>query len=295
MRVLDSAVRHLETGLALGVGDPDVLAGLHVNRSLVLIERADTAGAVAELRRSVDLAERYGLGTVGIKARHNIGYIAYMTGDLPTALRDFEQTARECAARAPSLLPVVRLDQARALLAAGLPEEAARHLEDALPLLRKQRAGQDAAEAEVTLAASALLEDRVRDARKWARSAERRFIRRGNQRWAAVAALAGLRAETATALGADRVPGSLPAVAVKLAEELRGLGLVDETALALMLAVRLELRRGDREAARSLLAQVPRPGRPPRSTTGCCGGCAGPSWPSPTATAAARWPRPGTG
>ncbi|MGX7824783.1 CHAT domain-containing protein [Actinokineospora sp. 24-640] len=259
MRLLDSAVRDLETGLSMGVGDPDVLAGLHVNRSLVFIERADTAGAVAELRRSVDLAERYDLNPVGIKARHNIGYIAYMTGDLPTALRDFERVAQECLVRAPSLLPVVRLDQARALLAAGLPQEAARHLADALPMLRKQRAGQDAAEVEVTLAASALLDDRVRDARKWARSAERRFIRRGNQRWAAVAALAGLRAETATALTAGRVPASLPAVAVKLAEELRGLGLVDETALALMLAVRLELRRGDREAARSMLAQVPRP------------------------------------
>ncbi|MGW5052041.1 CHAT domain-containing protein [Actinokineospora sp. NPDC004072] len=259
MRLLDSAVQHLETVLELGIGDPDVLAGLHVNRSLVFIERADTAGAVAELRRSVELAERYDLNLVGIKARHNIGYIAYMSGDLPTALRDFERAARECLAHAPSLVPVVRLDQARALLAAGLPQEAARHLEDALPLLRKQRAGQDAAEVEVTLAASALLEDRVRDARRWARSAERRFIRRGNQRWAAVAALAGLRAETAEALGADRVPAALPAVAVKLAEELRGLGLVDETALALMLAVRLELRRGDREAARALLAQVPRP------------------------------------
>jgi tetratricopeptide (TPR) repeat protein len=259
MLLLDSAVRHLETGLEQGVGDPDVLAGLHINRSLVLMDRADTDGAVAELRRSVDLAERYELSAVGIKARHNIGYIAYLVGDLPTALRDFERAAHECQARSPSLLPVVRLDQARALLAAGLPEEAARHLQDALPMLRKQRAGQDAAEVEVTLAASALLGDRVREARRWARSAERRFIRRGNQRWAAVAALAGLRAETAAALAAGRVPSALPAVAVKLAEELRGLGLVDETALALMLAVRLELRRGDREAARSLLGQVPRP------------------------------------
>lgn len=259
MKLLDRSVALLEAGLAKGVGDPDVLAALHLNRSLAFIEQAEAGRAIAELRRCIGLAERYDLNPVGIKARHNLGYIAYMTGNLPAALRDFEETARECAERAPSLLPVVRLDQARALLAAGLPQEAARHLEDALPMLRKQRAGQDAAEVEVTLAAAALLDERVREARRWARSAERRFIRRGNRRWAAVAALAGLRAETAAALEADRVPPALPAVARELADELRGLGLLDETALALMLAVRLELRRGDRDAARALLGLVPRP------------------------------------
>ncbi|HEV2782128.1 MAG TPA: CHAT domain-containing protein [Actinophytocola sp.] len=257
---LDVAAQWLESGLASGFGDPNVLASLYLNQSLAHIGRAQPRLAARALERCIELCDQHEVHPIiGIKARHNLGYVAYMTGDMPTALRYYEDTARSCQTRAPGMLPVVRLDQARALLAAGLVENAARHLDEALPLLRRRRAGQDVAEAEVTRAAAALLEGDVRRAARLARSAERRFTRRGNTRWAAIAALAELRAATVAALGARRIPESLPTKAVKLSEHLRALMLEDETELALMLAVRLEIARGEPAAAALLLDQVRRP------------------------------------
>ncbi|WP_026425447.1 CHAT domain-containing protein [Actinokineospora inagensis] len=261
--LLSEAADLLRAGLAAGSGDPYVLASLYLNRSLAQIERAHTAAAIAELDTCIELCERYGLHDIAIKARHNRGYVAHMIGDVPTALRYFAETTRECAARAPGMLPVAQLDQARALLAGGLVDEAARHLDDALPRLRRQRVGQDAAEAEVARAAAALLHGDTAQARRRARRSERMFRRRGNERWAAVAALAALRADTLDALDRSRISATLPATAVQLADQLRGLLLEDEAALALMLAIRLEIRRGNLDTAAKLLAQVPKP----RATT----------------------------
>ncbi|RLK55403.1 CHAT domain-containing protein [Actinokineospora cianjurensis] len=266
LELLSEAAELLRAGLADGAGDPYVLASLYLNRSLAQIERAHTAAAIEELDTCIELCERYGLHDIAIKARHNRGYVAHMTGDVPTALRYFAETSRDCAARAPGMLPVVQLDQARALLAGGLVDEAARHLDDALPRLRRQRVGQDAAEAEIARAAAALLHGDTAQARRRARRSERMFTRRGNVRWAAVAALAALRADTLDALEGKgpngsprRVDTALPATAVALAEQLRGLALEDEAALALMMAVRLEIRRGDLDTAAKLLDQVPAP------------------------------------
>ncbi|GLZ43344.1 hypothetical protein Acsp05_69680 [Actinokineospora sp. NBRC 105648] len=268
LRLLGEAAELLRAGLADGVGDPYVLASLYLNRSLAQIERAQTAAAIEELDTCIELCERYELHDIAIKARHNRGYVAHMIGDVPTALRYFAQTSRECQERAPGMLAVVQLDQARALLAGGLVDEAARHLDDALPRLRRQRVGQDAAEAEIARAAAALLHGDTVQARRRARRSERMFTRRGNVRWASVAALAALRADTLAALdGGPNHPGrngsrpsrALPATAVRLAEQLRGLLLEDEAALALMLAVRLEIHRGDLDAAAARLAEVPKP------------------------------------
>jgi tetratricopeptide (TPR) repeat protein len=206
----------------------------------------------------LELCTEHGIAVVADKARHNLGYVQYMMGELPAALRHYTEVERSYQVNTPGLLPALRLDQARALLAAGLAADAAKHLDDVIPRLRAQRAGQDLAEAEVTMAAATLLDGRADQARRLARSAERRFTRRGNIRWAAVAALAALRAETAAALAARRIPPRLPERAVKLADALRALLLEDETGLALMLAVRMEVRRADPACAELLLDQLPR-------------------------------------
>jgi hypothetical protein len=258
LELFDEAVPRLRTGLRSGRADPVVLAHTYLNRGYAQIDLARPTAAAQDFRRCVEVCERHDLAQIAAKARHNLGYVAYMSGDMPSALTQYAAAASTLAEIAPSLLPVGRVDHARALLAAGLPERAEAQLAEAIPKLRRQRAGQDLAEAEVTMAAAALLDGRVAEARRWARSAERLFTRRGNTRWAAVAALAALRAETAAALAAPRIPRRLPERAVKLAEALRALLLEDETGLALLLAVRLELRRGDPAAADLLLDQLPR-------------------------------------
>jgi tetratricopeptide (TPR) repeat protein len=256
IELFDAAIERLtETD---EVSDPDLLAALYLNRGYAFIELAQVVRAAEDFELCIDLCAEHGIDLVADKARHNLGYVEYMMGELPAALRHYAEVERSYQVSTPGLLPALRLDQARALLSAGLAADAARHLDDVIPRLRAQRAGQDLAEAEVTKAAAALLDGRVAEARRLARSAGRRFTRRGNMRWAAVAALAALRAETAAALAAPRIPLRLPEQAVKLADALRALLLEDETGLALMLAVRMELRRDDPAAAELLLDQLPR-------------------------------------
>lgn len=240
------------------VADPNLLAATYLNRGYAYIELAQAVRAAEDFRQCLELCTEHGMSLVADKARHNLGYVEYMMGELPAALRHYTEVERSYQANTPGLLPALRLDQARALLSAGLAADAARHLDDVIPRLRAQRAGHDLAEAEVTRAAAALLDGRITEASRLARSAVRRFTRRGNTRWAAVAALAALRAETAQALSTHRIPRTLPERAVKLADALGALLLEDETGLALMLAVRMELRRGDPAAAELLLDQLPR-------------------------------------
>ncbi|WP_407645458.1 CHAT domain-containing protein [Amycolatopsis alkalitolerans] len=231
-----------------------------MNRALVQMSLNRPDDALSDLRRCIDLAERHGLRRIEGKARHNFGDQSQLVGDIPAALRYYEQAARIYEAESPGWLPRLRLDQGRALLAAGLAEEAARQLDEALPELRRNRVIQDVAEAEVARAAAAILERDFPLARRLASEARRRFLRRGNERWAEVAALAKLRANATEALeGQRRPPERLLTELVGHAARLAELGLRDEAAVARLLAVRLHLRRGAVGAAGDLLARIPRP------------------------------------
>jgi hypothetical protein len=151
--------------------------------------------------------------------------------------------------------------QGDALLAAGLAEEAAKLLDEALPEMRRHRDHQNLADAEASRASAALVDGDHATARRLASSARRRFLRRGSPAWAAIASLIRLRSEAVDALQRGRVPAALPMRALALADELVALSLVDEAAVARMLAVRLLIRRGDVTAAERQLALVPRPRR----------------------------------
>ncbi|TVT07642.1 CHAT domain-containing protein [Amycolatopsis bartoniae] len=233
-----------------------------MNRALVHMSLNQPAAALSDLRRCIDLATHHGFDRIEAKARHNLGDQSQLVGDIPEALRHYEQAARLYESVSPGWLPRLRLDQGRALLTAGLAEEAARHLDEALPELRRSRAIQDVAEAEVARAAAAILERDFSLARKVATEARRRFLRRGNERWAEVAALARLRANATEALEETGRPNrglarELGEHATRLAE----LGLRDEAAVARLLAVRVHLRRGAVDVAEELLGQVPKPRR----------------------------------
>jgi tetratricopeptide (TPR) repeat protein len=269
--VLDDAVDVIERAEAGGAPDPLGLAQALINRGLTHIGAGHPSPAERDLRGCIDIAAegRYRanvaggdhLPVVAAKAHHNLGALALRVGDVPRALRYYEEASSSFRELSPSFLPKLRMDQAEALLAAGLAEEAARHLDEALPEMRRHRDHQNLAEAEVFRAAAALIDNDLALARRLATSARRRFVRRGNRAWAAIAALTRLRAEARTPLRQGRVPQTLPTRALRLATELRRLRLVDESALAAMLAVRMELRRGAVEPAGRLLAQVPAPRR----------------------------------
>lgn len=232
-----------------------------LNRAWVHIQLSDPAAALADLNRALELSVLHGEPLLEGKIRHNLGDHAQLVGDIPEALRHYERAARVFAEISPGSLPLVKLDQAKALLGAGLAEEAARHLDDALPGLHANGVVQDLAEAEVARAAAAILEGDFALARRSAESARRRFVRRGNDRWAEIATLAKLRSDVNVVLGnkTRRPAAALPAKLSELAVRLAELGLRDEAAAARLLAVRIHLRRGDTDTASRLLAQVPKP------------------------------------
>jgi tetratricopeptide (TPR) repeat protein len=254
------AIPLLEQALESPGGDPEMLARAFMNRGVAYTTLGRPGPAEEDTRRAIALCTEHDLLIMKAKATSNLGDIALLVGDIPGALAHYEDAVRIFRPLAPSLVARTQLDQARALLAAGLSEEAARHLDEALPVLREQRLGQDIAEAEVARAAAALLDGDRELARRSAGSAHRRFVRRGNTSWAEVAALTKLRTEAdATLAGLSTSATTNKAVA--LAERLTSAGLTDEAAMARMLGVRLALRRGAVDLAEQLLGQVPAAGK----------------------------------
>ncbi|MDQ3789047.1 MAG: tetratricopeptide repeat protein, partial [Actinomycetota bacterium] len=252
----DQAIPLLEQVLHDPAGDSELLTKSFLNRGLAYIELGMPEPAARDMRRCDELATRYPVPRLRAKAQGNLGEIARLTGDVPRALRYFENVEADFRTIAPGLVPRTQIDQARVLLEAGLYEEAARHLDDALPALRAAKIGQDLAEAELVRAAAALLEGDHVLAKQLAGSAHRRFVKRGSEPWAEVAALTKLRVEAAMALTDPAVTLS-PTKPAKLAHRLIAIGLTDEAAMALMIAVRLAVRRGTIATAEELLAQVP--------------------------------------
>ncbi|MCP2164865.1 CHAT domain-containing protein [Goodfellowiella coeruleoviolacea] len=287
--LFNQAIPLLEHALGSGACDASVLTANVMNRGLTYIAYGKPALAEQDMHRTMLLAETHQLPLLRAKAQHNLGDIALLVGDVPTALRHYEETERAFRELAPGLVPRLQIDQARALLTAGLPDEAAEQLDEALPELRRHKVGQDLAEAEVIRAAAALLQGDLELARRLASAAQRRFRRRGSESWSEVAALTKMRAEAAVALsnGVPSVAAQSKAVqskaaqakasqakaprskaaqsraaqskAARLAERLSAVGLTDEAAMARMLAVRLAVRRGAAAEAGSLVRQVPKP------------------------------------
>lgn len=237
--LLDGAVP-----LLTAAGDAVVLARTLLNRSVVHLGAGRVRLARDDLRDCERIARANGLDLLADKAVQNLGYCDLYSGDIPAALEAFDTAGRGYARHGPGILPMLALDKARALLAAGLPGEAGRELDGALVLFRQERLSQDYAEAELTRAQAALDAGDFQTARQWARRAERRFRRRGNAAWAAVAALMRLRADFQTA----RTP-SLAARAGRLADRLRRLNLAQEAEVADLLAVRALVATGRTVAA----------------------------------------------
>lgn len=211
--------------------DPELLARVLLNRGVLHLNTGDVRLARSDLRRAAAIAEGAGLALMAAKATQNLGYCDLLRGDIPAALHQFDIAARTYQRTAPGILPGLEIDRARALLAAGLAEDAAAALEVAIEALRRQRRDQHLAEAELARAQAAQMAGEPTAARRWAGVAMRRFRARGNHAWAALAELSRLRA----AFGARRSgprQARLGCEARQLAGRLRAHGLRADAALA---------------------------------------------------------------
>ena len=173
---------------------------------------------------------------------HNLGYAEYLAGNLPLAL--------DTLARAHELdQDVARaglLDRARVLIEAGLLDEAEEALAEASTGLRRQRANQDRAEADLARAEVALLQGNSTLARTHSGRARRDFRRRQSAGWQARADVTRWQAYLGAKGGPARVareirsaeasrtnPSSDREVAIIAAEAQLALGHVDDAVVLL--------------------------------------------------------------
>jgi hypothetical protein len=227
-----------------------------LNRGVLHLGRADLRRARADLRWCERIAKENGLDLIAAKAVHNLGYCDLLGGDIPAALAWFKVAADVYDRLAPGNLPVLAMDKARALIAAGLADDAAAELETAIVAFRRQRLDQDHAEAELARAQAALAAGGLAAARKWAAAALRHFRRRGNDTSACLAELTMLRART-TSSGRG---AAVAAEALGLAERLRGFGLRSDADIAELVAARALIAAGRTKEAADRIATVRRRG-----------------------------------
>jgi CHAT domain-containing protein len=229
--------------------DQLVLARVLLNRGVLWMAALRLPQARADLRRCEQIARAFDSPLLAAKAVHNRGFCELLAGDIPAALAALETAEAGYREHGPGILPIATVDRSRALLAAGLADEAAAGLVSAIDAFRDQRLSQDRAEAELALAQALAAAGKPADAAGRARQAERHFRARGNETWAALAELARARADfAAESAPAVAVPSAFssgfPRRAARLAERLLALGLPHDAALARLLSVRALIRLG---------------------------------------------------
>ena len=253
LRVLDEAIVLLKQNPA----EIANLASALINRSFLHLNAGDVRRARADLTWCRQVATDGSHDEHAAKALHNLGYCDLLAGDIPAALQFFNAAARIYRTNAPSFLPVLTMDRARALLAAGLARDAADSLDEAMAAFRQQRLDYDLADAELARAEAALAAGDPAVARRWAMAAERRFRRQGNDALACQAELTRLRAQPVTA----GRPANVAAEALRLAGRLRERRLANDASLAELLAARALIAAGRPDEARRLIAAVRRGGQ----------------------------------
>ncbi|MFJ5993433.1 CHAT domain-containing protein [Lentzea sp. NPDC092896] len=228
-----------------------------------LIARAFANGAVrrreaaiADLERASALSREFQLDDLYSYTLHALANTYKQSGDLAESLRRYEEAERFLRAHGPtSLLVGVQFDRAELMLMVGLSDEAGRHLDEALPVMRKEKRHQDVAEVEMFRASAALLDYQLDLARRMAKRSQRKLEKRGSTWWM-MAALIELWAH---AMQAKRVTNALVQKALTLSDQLAANRLVDEARLAKLLAARLEVRRRRLAEGEELLRQLPGP------------------------------------
>ncbi|MCP2093857.1 MULTISPECIES: CHAT domain-containing protein [Actinosynnema] len=229
------------------------------NRGNALGEAQRHDRAAADLDRVVELADAHDMPMRAAIAKHALGNALQRIGDVPAALREYHEANRAFQELEPGLLLRLRIDQAEALISVGLADEAGRLLDEVLPEMRRQRIGQDVAEAELFRAAAALQVGDLALAKRLGAAAQRKLVLRGSPVWGCVAGLLVLRVEVRRALESPRRPPErLVERAMGLSAELAALALPEQAAFALALAARLEIRRGEPDRAERLLRGVPK-------------------------------------
>lgn len=226
---------------------------VHLNGGTLRMYRGDLTGARRSIRAAVGVARRAGMDVAEFKALHNLGYLEFLRGDLPAALRDMA-AAFEVGGDLPRGIPL--LDHARVLAEAGLARSAEESLARAADIFRRDRLAQDLGETELERARCALIAGDVAAARRYAMRARDRFRRRGNDRWRRSAELVLLQGDLAAGRPGTRLTGP----ALRLREEFQRDGIRLPAQTAALIAAEAYLSAGQLEPAVAVLSGLGRGG-----------------------------------
>jgi tetratricopeptide (TPR) repeat protein len=250
---MDTALAHLNEAIALAEhAGPREECRMFINRGTLRLYQGDLAHSRSDLTRATRLARQVGDVVLDFKARHNLGYVEFLAGDIPTSLRLMDEAS---ALHAPISLGIALLDRARVLTESGLVFEANRTLLEAVATFRKEGRGHDLADALLELARCALIAGDVDGARRFAAQARDRFRRRNNPAWRRSAELVLLQSDLAAGRPGLRLLGP----ALRLREELDADGLALPSKAAALIAVEAATAAHRNETARQILAGVGAP------------------------------------
>ncbi len=228
------------------------LVSVHLNRASALQYLGDLPRSLADLQTALDLAVDGGAPDLEFKARHNLGWARFLSGDVPQALRAM---AAADAMAVDVVRATAKRDYAHVLLQSGLLDEAAALLLEARAIATEHRLHHEVGEILLDQARLELLRGRAAQAEASARAASRLFQRRGAQGWWVQAAI--LRGEATLARGTT--PRAAARLATTLVELPTGSGVVRRDAL--LVATEAGIVAGDLDGAAQLLADVSPPGR----------------------------------
>ncbi|WP_067069475.1 CHAT domain-containing protein [Carbonactinospora thermoautotrophica] len=205
--------------------------------------------AEADLTKCIELARQAGLDLLYSFALNNLGFAKLRRGDIPTALALCDESIRVQAKLGMPAVPP-RCDRADALIAAGLGQEARETLTEVVAEFERDGFAIYAAEARLTLAQAALLDEDPAAAREAAQRAYAEFTRQRRHAWARLAR----KTEIAARWALGERSRALLRDAVRVADQLAAAGWPDDALQTRLLAGRVALELGLKPRARTLLA-----------------------------------------
>lgn len=257
---LEEAIPHFDLAIRGLSADESLhgyeqLANVLLNRGVLQMSAGHLGAAQRDTEAAARAAKSSGIDVLDFMTTHNLGYIRFLSGDLPGAL-DTMAAATEFMPTAAT--GVSAMDRARVLLSAGLLSEAKESIEQAITSFAANRATPDLAEALQVGAEVDLAGGNPESARRQARKAARIVTRRGNERAAMVVELIELRSagQARRAMPSRSRANRDAAKAGELADRLQTAELIDDARVARLLQAEALLDVGDVEAASAALASA---------------------------------------
>ena len=226
-------------------------ARLLSNRGILHAYRSELALAERDLNKALHLYRSLEGGIAAAQVLHNLGYVSALKGDVPAALRLYDQAALQFAERGLSA-PALAIDRAELLLSTRLLPEARQQIEAGVASLEAAGTSLDLAEARLLLSQVALAEGDLGVSSSAARSARRQLVRQGRSRWAALARFAEAQSRWAAGSAQSRVPREAGALAGVLGEQEWLLPSLE----CRLIGARAALLAGDMDTVQSLVAGI---------------------------------------